>query len=264
MERKLGASLNCYGALPIEEQADLLKKNGFTATFTGSENPQLDTIIPVLREAGISCDNFHAPFNKINDIWLPGEAGDDMLNRLLVSVEKCVKYDVPALVVHLSSGMKPPHVTSEGYDRWAKLMDLADAKGVTICYENQRKLSNLAFAFEEFPTAKFCWDTGHECCFTPGRRYMPLFGDKLAALHIHDNSMIFNSDEHMIPYDSKMDFDYVAKEIALSGFEGTLMLEIIRKNSTHYVNYTAEEYFHHAGEAARRLAAEIEKIRESL
>ncbi|MCQ2354228.1 MAG: sugar phosphate isomerase/epimerase [Clostridia bacterium] len=264
MERKLGVSFNAYGPVPIDEQIGLLKKNGFSAVFTGAENPNLETIIPALRAADISCDNFHAPFNKINDIWYEGDDGEDMLNRLLVSVEKCEKYNVPALVVHLSAGMNPPYVNTVGHDRWTRLMESADAKGVTICYENQRKLSNLAFAFEEFPTAKFCWDCGHEFCFTPGRHYMPLFGDKLAALHIHDNSKVFNNDDHMIPYDSSIDFGFVADQIARSGYEGTLMLELIRKKTKYYSEWTAEDYYRHAGEAARRLNDEIEKAGKTI
>lgn len=262
MERKLGISLGAYGSVALDEQISLMKANGFSATFTGAENPNLDVIIPALKDAGISCDNFHAPFNKINDIWQVGDAGDHMLSRLLTSVEKCAKYEVPALVVHLSSGEKAPCVNAIGRDRWAQLMDLADKRGVTICYENQRKLSNLAFAFEEFPAAAFCWDCGHEFCFTPGRHYMPLFGKKLAALHIHDNCMVFNSDDHMIPGDSGIDFDYVAGQIAESGYEGTLMLELIRKKTEFYADWTAEQYYAHAGDAARKLSADIDAAKK--
>lgn len=258
MSRKIGTNWGCYGPLPIAEQIDLMKRNGFEATFTGSENGKLEELIPALREAGITCDNFHAPFNKINDIWKAGEDGENMLDRLLVSVEKCEKYDVPALVVHLSSGLTPPYVNEIGHDRWARLMDLADSKGVTICYENQRMLSNLAFAFEEFPTARFCWDIGHESCFTPGRHYMPMFGKYLSALHIHDNHGVFNMDEHMLPFDASIDFAYAADEIARTGYEGTVMLEIIRKNSTYYPETPAEEYYRRAGEAVRKLAAMID------
>ena len=262
MERKLGISLGAYGSMPLDEQLSLMKANGFSATFTGAENPNLEVIIPALKEAGISCDNFHAPFNKINDIWRVGDAGDHMLSRLLTSVEKCAKYEVPALVVHLSSGEKAPYVNAIGRDRWAQLMDLADAKGVTICYENQRKLSNLAFAFEQFPNAAFCWDCGHEFCFTPGRHYMPLFGSKTKALHIHDNKCQYNGDDHMIPYEANIDFDYVADMIAASKFEGTLMLELIMHKSGEYETTPVDEYARRAGLAAQRLAAAVEKADE--
>ncbi|MCQ2428017.1 MAG: sugar phosphate isomerase/epimerase [Clostridia bacterium] len=259
MPRKLGVNFGCYGPLPIDEQVSLMKKNGFEAMFTGSEHPHLDAVMKAAKEAGITVDNYHAPFNKINDIWAPGEAGENMLDRLLVSVEKCAHYEVPALVVHLSSGLTPPYVNETGHDRFVRLMELASKLDVTICYENQRMLSNLAFAFETFPDkARFCWDCGHESCFTPGRHYMPLFMNKLSALHIHDNSGVFNSDDHMIPGDSRMDFDYVAEQISLSGYQGTLMLEILRKKTSYYDDWTPDMYFAHAAEAGRKLIDKID------
>ncbi|MCQ2430426.1 MAG: sugar phosphate isomerase/epimerase [Clostridia bacterium] len=259
MNRSIGISWGCFGSLSIGEQIGLMKENGFTATFTGSENKFLDEIMPALRAAGIRCDNYHAPFDGINGIWREGEAGDVMAERLYASVRTCVRWEVPALVVHLSSGMTPPHVNDVGHARWVTLMELADREGVTICFENQRMLSNLAYAFETFPTASFCWDVGHEGCFTPGRQYMPLFGNKLAALHIHDNHGVFNADEHMIPFDGSLDFDAAARMIAASGYTGTIMLELIRRNSDLYADWTPERYYRHAAEAARRIAEAVER-----
>lgn len=255
MKRKIGININCYrGGLTIDEQIGLMKANGFDTCFTGAENPDLDTLMKALKDAGIGCDNYHAPFNKINDIWIPGEAGDDMLRRLVVSVENCAKYDVPAMVVHLSSGTNPPRIGDCGLDRFSALMDAANRNGVTICYENQRMLGNLAQALEIFPEARFCWDIGHEACFTLGRRYMPLFGKRLGALHVQDNHGEFNKDEHLIPGDGVIDFRLAARSIAESGYTGTIMLEILRKNSNYYDETSPEDYYRHAAEAARAIS----------
>ena len=261
MKRKIGINFNCYNEpVPADVQVSLMKKEGFEACFSGSENQLLGEYMTALRGSGIVCDNLHAPFDKINDIWIPGEDGDRMCERLVESVRICAKYDIPAMVVHLSSGTKPPHVNDIGCERFSKLMDEAAKYGVLICYENQRKLSNLAFAFEQFPAARFCWDCGHEFCFTPGRHYMPIFGDKLSALHIHDNKRELNGDNHMIPYDAKIDFGYVARMISESGYTGTVMLEILRRKTDFYANYSPEQYFARAGAAARRLRDETDAI----
>lgn len=261
MSRTLGINLGCYGDpnFPAKEQVRLMKENGFTATFCGSERALTFEAAPYLQEAGIVFDNLHAPFDKINDIWSAGEEGDVMLDRLVKSVDACVRVGAKALVVHLSAGDKAPHVNDYGVDRFEKLMQKAAAENIFICYENQRKLSNLAMAFEQFPDqARFCWDCGHESCFTPGRHYMPIFGHKLGALHIHDNMGIYNADNHMVPGDAKMDFDYVAEQIALSGYPGTLMLELLRKKTDYYNDWTPEQYYAHAAERARELRAKIE------
>jgi sugar phosphate isomerase/epimerase len=45
---------------------------------------------------------------------------------------------------------------------------------------------------------KFCYDSGHENCFTPGADFLAKYGDKLAALHHHDNDG--SSDQHLLPF----------------------------------------------------------------
>ena len=260
MIRKIGINSGCWGRLELDEEFTLMKKNGFEAFFTGSENGRLEGYMEKAKEYGIACDNYHAPFDKINDIWKEGEIGDNMLGRLIDCVDKCAKYGVPSMVVHLSSGTKPPRINDLGLDRFEKLMNAADEKGVTVCYENQRMLGNIGQAFEIFPTAKFCWDTGHEQCFTSGRRYMDLFGKLLNQLHIHDNHAVFDGDEHMIPGDAVLDIGRVASSIAKTGFDGTIMLEVIRRNSHYYDDYSAEDYYSHAAEAAVRIRDAVDRM----
>ncbi len=142
-----------------------------------------------------------------------------------------------------------------------KLMEEADKKGVTVAYENQRKISSLAMMLEFYPNAGFCWDAGHEGCFTPGKQFMPLFGDRLTCLHLHDNNGIFNGDDHLIPGDGTLDFDRVARQIAQSGFSGTVMLEILRENTHRYDALSPTEYYRRAGAAARSLEEKIHAYR---
>lgn len=259
---KIGINLGCYGGgLTIEEQIRLIKENGFEACFLGCEGADFDAVVEKVQAAGITVDNLHAPFNKINDMWKEGEAGEDMLARLIACVEKAARHGIPVIVVHLSSGMNPPMINDIGNERFKRLMEAAAANNVTIAYENQRMIANLALMFEYYPEARFCWDIGHEACFTYGREYMPLFGKKLAALHVQDNLCEFNKDQHLIPYDGKVDFDKAARYIAESGYQGTVMLEIIRKNSDFYTEISPEEYYKRAADATRKLRDTIESYR---
>jgi sugar phosphate isomerase/epimerase len=253
MYRKIGINSNAYGRLDVARQTELFRENGFEAFFTGSEDPLLDDWMTALRGAGIVCETLHAPFNAINDMWREGEAGERMLARLTDGVTKCEKYGIPALIVHLSSGLRPPRVNDLGLDRFGRLMDAAAAAGVKICYENQRMIGNIGCAFDCFPEARFCWDTGHEACFTPGRRYMNFFGNRLFALHVQDNHGEFDRDEHLIPGDGTLDLGRVARSICEAGFTGSIMLEIIRANSKFYEDVSPEEYYRRAGRAAAEL-----------
>lgn len=251
----IGIVWDAYGtnAVGREEQIALLRKCGFTHIFIDAHHPDLDDTVRAVRASGIAVDFCHAPFNGINYMWLDDEKGDAMLDRLKACVDNCARNDIPTLIVHLSAGDACPHITDLGYERFKALVDYADECGVVIAFENQRKLANIAFAFEVYPTARFCWDIGHEECFANGRRYMPLFGDKLVALHIHDNDGIHDHDFHMIPFDSKVDYERVARSLADVHFTGTVMLEVFRTQTHFYDDLTPDEYYAKAAAAATRI-----------
>lgn len=261
--RKIGINKNCIN-IPDAEAVRLMAENGFSATFADSEDESLERYISLCRDAGIACETLHAPYDRINDMWFEGEAGENMLERLINALETCARFEVPTAIVHLSSGDDAPRINDLGYSRYAALMERADSLGVTVAYENQRKLANLAFAFEVFPTARFCWDTGHEACFARGLRFMPLFGDKLCALHIHDNNGEHNADLHMLPFDGKLDFDAIAGYLAKSSYTGTLMLEVIAGKTPLYLPMTPGEYYARAASAASRLCDMIDAAAKTL
>ncbi len=256
---KIGISWNCCGNLPCEEQIELMLKNGFEATFLPSDAPQLDAIVAKLRANSIDCESCHAPFADINSIWMSGEAGDTMLEKLIRSAENCARNQIPVMVVHLSSGDNAPRVGDIGNARFDKLMEAAKVFGVKIAFENLRKLGNLAHAMEQYPEAGFCWDVGHESCFTPDRRYMPLFGNRIVALHLHDNHGIYDHDEHLIPYDGSIDMEQAAKTLAQSGYRKAIMLELLRSQSELYAQTDAEAFYARAAKAARKFAKYVEK-----
>lgn len=257
---KIGINWGCYGKLDIKKQARLIADNGFDSTFLAGKIPEIKEIIDALKEHNIECENVHAPFDHIADMWKEGESGDRMLEDLMETVETCANFEIPTMIVH-PSGRIAPRISEIGYERFYRLMEYAKQNGVTVAYENIRILSNLAVIMEEFPEAKFCWDVGHEGCFTPGRQYMPLFGARLGALHIQDNEMEYDVDLHLIPYDGKMDFERVARQLADSEYHGSLMLEVLRKCSHYYDTWSPEKYFSHAAKAAIKLRDAVENYR---
>ncbi len=261
---EIGINLFCYrneGEISLNRQIELMQKNGFTHTFIMSDSPEVcDENIKKIKDGGITIDTLHAPFHHINDMWKEGDAGEDMLKVLLDGVDKCSRYGIPTLVSHLSSKSPAPPITDVGKARFFKLLDYAKEKGVKIAFENQRVMGNISVMLEERPDATFCWDVGHEGCFTPGREFMPFFGSRLAALHIHDNMGVYDSDDHMIPFDGKLDYSRVAKHIKAADYQGTVMLELFCSHSNLYNNITDEEYYKRGADSAKRLAKIIEEL----
>lgn len=261
----MNVGISIFSGIPIEEQIKHLKDNGINRTFISSEWKDFDGVMSLMRENGIVCETLHAPYNRINDMWGRDPfAARKMLRRLRDAVDKCAKYSIPIVIVHLSSGCPMPEINRRGIRRFDSLYRYAKKRGVTIAYENQRYLENITFFMERHRDAAFCYDVGHENGFTKNIMFMDHFGSRLVALHVHDNRCGgYDTDDHLIPFDGKIDYAYAAKAIADSPFDGTMMLEITKRASIDdvrvYGDITDEEYYTKAASAARRLADMVEE-----
>ena len=256
---KLGAEWNFDRAFPIEEQAKLMKENGFDYTFLRPEDERLGEILSCLKQYGITCENCHAPFDGINDMWKAGDCGEIMLQRLLRCVDVCADNEIPLLVVHLSSGQNPPRMNDIGFDRYDRLMKRADEQGITVAYENIRRLDNVVYMLENYPKAAFCWDVGHEACYTGGMEFMPLFSKRIGAIHLHDNTAIYDEDLHLLPYDGRIDMERAAEHLAKSPYQGSIMLEVTSRTARIESN---EMFFQKAYRAAEKFARRVEDLRK--
>ena len=262
--QKIGINLHAIKGLTDEEYIEKIAKLGFNSIFTSLYD--LDRhikIAKVCEHYSISYDFIHAPFDNINEIWLQGANGDAVLSELIRSVDIAAQIGVPYIIVHLSSGEKAPAPTDIGRDRFFSLVKHAKEKNVLVAFENQRKIYNIAWALETFceKVSGFCWDVGHESCFTPGREYMKLFGDRIICTHIHDNSGVYDMDEHLIPFDGNINFYNIADTLVKNNFNGTLMLEVFTENSNKYNDYTPDKFLMRAANAANRLAKMVEEKR---
>lgn len=254
--REIGINIGARKDMDVATFCATIRDLGFTRVFSGATNPdKVRRHAEHVAAAGLCYDTLHAPFKGImNAIWSEGDEGEDTLRQIIDCVDLCTEIGSPIAVVHLSAGEAAPPPTDVGRSRFIRLVDHAVGKGVKIAFENQRKLANIAWAFEEFrdvPEVGFCWDCGHEGCFTPGRRYMPLFGDRLICTHIQDNEGIYNKDTHLIPFDGGLDFDYVAEALR-SAPEVPLTLELKRK-AVPYEGMSDEDYLARAAAAVKRL-----------
>ena len=166
-----------------------------------------------------------------------------MLKRLFLNVLNCEKYSVPVLVVHTPVALTLSEICDQ---RFVNLGNFAKQHGVTLAFENICYFDNLQHMLNLLPNSKFCWDIGHQHIFGDRKHFVPAFGDKLGALHIHDNDLI--SDSHLIPFEGRINFEEATKELADSGYSGTMMLEILYTGQD-----PAEAYYTKAANAAKKL-----------
>lgn len=250
--------INLYSKWPYEEVIKAFLENGICRTFVCIEHPCFDEAMKALRKASIAVDNLHAPFKGQNTIWAEGKDGDNMLRRLCDGIDCCKKYNVELMVAHVSNGRPMPEITNAGLERFDKLMEYAKKREVTIAFENHRYLENVKFIMERYPEAGFCLDTAHEHAFTPGIRYMPMWGERLVATHISDNDSLCDKDMHMLPFDGIIDFNQSAREFAKCGKNVTLMLEVKPDNHQRYANVSIKDYYSSAAEKLKQLKKIVE------
>lgn len=254
--------INFYSKWPYEQVVQAFLKNGVDTTFVCVGHPQFDDVMAMLKKVNITVENLHAPFRGINDIWQEGKAGDEMLEKLLYSVDCCVKYNVGIMVAHVSSGRPMAKITDIGLKRFDRLMEYAKQKNVTVAFESHRYRENVQYIIERYPEAGFCLDTCHEYAFTPGIRYIPLWSDRLVATHISDNDDVYDKDKHMLPFDGVIDFKKTAYELANCKKDVTLMLEVKPDNHERYANVSINDYYERACKSLKQLKALVDEYKK--
>ncbi len=232
-----------------------VKLSGFSRVFViYTDRERTLAHIQGAKQAGLIFDTLHGPWENINAIWREGLLGEQVIDRIADCVDFAGENGIPTVIIHLASGENSPPVSELGGQRLDALVDRARKAGVKLAFENQRKLAYLQYALARYkkePCVGFCWDAGHEHCFTMDEiDFMALFGSRVYALHLHDNLGEYNRDLHRIPFEGNIDFAQVAEKIKASGYQGTVMLEIIRRG---YPALSNVQFLEKAAAAAQRL-----------
>lgn len=265
--RRLGCVSAPLSGKSITENMELIKKAGFDSTYIfddGTEN-RIDTekCVNKAKEINLDIEYTIAPFYDVNSIWLEGDGGDAYTEKIRRVIQTSAKYGIPTVVLHTSIGLDVPKTSPIGLLRYKKLIIEAEKRGIRLAFKNTEIIRHLGLLLEYFKSENvgYCYDCGHERCFTPGFRFMKLFGDRTFCTHLHDNfglaeskDINYRDDLHRIPFDCDLDFDRVCGDIRESGFNGTLMLGVTnRETYGFYDRITPEEFYKKAYTAVLKL-----------
>lgn len=206
-------------------------------------NPEL------VRKLGLHVENIHAPFDKVNNLWLDNLDGSGFMDYLLGLVDDCSQYDIPAMVLHLTDGNPPPY-SEIGLDRIKRLIDKAENRNINVAFENLSRIEYLEYILSnvDSPRAGFCYDSGHHICHTPDTDLISRYGSRLMALHLHDNDGM--QDQHKLPFDGTINWADTMGRIGLTGYKGAAALEV---NSINYSTLPPEQFMRMACERAKKL-----------
>ena len=265
MKRKLGVNLDCIGGGFDEAVTlDIAHDTGFEV-FTTSKRPieLLSKLKEKAVEYGMDFPYLHAPYSGINNLWLEGDAYRTIYEGITESIDLAAACEVGAVVTHVSSGWQAPPVNDLGLSRYDALVEYAEKKGVILAFENLRMVGNLACLidrYEHCDAVRFCYDCGHEHCYTKTVPWIDIFTDKIIATHIHDNmsrpfgDKTTDPDSHWLPFDGTFNYHEMMRKLDKYGYAGPLLLEIYRNARADYKKLTPEEFLATAYDRITRIS----------
>lgn len=261
--RELGMSMIGESDIVPTEQLKMIKSAGFDCFFMhygGYEN--IDRIAGAAADIGLKFESVHAPYSDINALWKDSAEGDEYLRFLLTRIiDGCARVHVDLCIIHTSIGNTAPPVSGTGIDRFRKMSDYARNKNIRLAFENLEPLPHFHAVMEAITEYHgFCWDCGHNLCYTPQMDMMAKYGGRILYTHIHDNygvtrpgNIDCRDDLHLLPFEGALDWNWFADKIRSSGYRGSLTIEGKLKSKEEYRNMPLDEYFCHAFERAVKL-----------
>ena len=207
---------------------------------------------------GIICNQSHAPFPSYCK---------EIRSYLKRAIECTAEAGGGICVIHPDNNKSP----EENAIMYNELLPFAKACNVKIATENMWNWDNekghssfAACATPESFNAHLdavndeyfaaCLDIGHaemKGSETSAAEMILALGNRLKALHIHDNDKVHDS--HQIPFSMDIDFDEIVRALKKINYDGYFTLEA----DQYFKAYTEEnifEGFEKLAEAARRLA----------
>lgn len=236
MKRKLGIIAECVDGEDSVISLERVAAAGFESTFTGRYDlPSVEKLVAKCERLGLNMEFIHAPFGGINNMWLTGDGYEAIYGGMCESIDSAAATGIGAIVAHVSSGWKAPEICDEGLKRYDALVEYAAKKNVVVAFENLRKVGNVAYfvdRYEGVDNVKFCYDCGHEHCYTETVCFPDIFRDRMVFTHIHDNlgrdknDPMGDPDMHVLPFDGNIDYARMMRKLDEYDYRGSLMLEV--------------------------------------
>ena len=224
------------------ERAKMIKETGFTSVITcadknlNAQNGKISSQVKLFKKYGLKLSSLHFSYKTedLHNFWLKGKFGEKLKKSLIKDIKIAKKYGFSCVVVHLVG-----EYSSVGERRLREGLKVCDKTGIPIAIENvlNQKLFVDTFNNINHDKLKFCYDVGHNNAFDKEFDYLSKYGNKLVALHLHDNDGI--KDLHTISkYKATVNWNEVALKLANCP-EVLLDYELLNKLE---LNTTAEEF----------------------
>lgn len=245
---------DCFGYnVPFSERYKLIKDAGFDCVmlwwsdkFGRGAGYQED--VQFARNAGLIIENIHAPVHDQNNLSMDNQDGENVYQSYLQCVNDCNEYSIPTVVIHLPDDNYP--INKLGLKRIETIVCQAEKYGVKIAFENLGNIQNLELVLKTFQSKSvgFCYDSCHHINYAPQHDLLKKYGDRLTALHLHDNDG--KNNQHRLPFDGNIDWKNVVKKITITGYKGATSLEPMNWD---YEDISINEFLERAFQKAKKI-----------
>jgi sugar phosphate isomerase/epimerase len=239
---------------PFGELIQLIKEAGFQSVMIWWGEREDDSVPKerkpdIVRKAGLKLLNAHLPFTMVDALWKDTLDGEEMFEIYSSYIDDCKIHEIPTAIMH-TTNRDAPHPNKIGLTRFRKLIEKAEKNGVNIAIENVFMPEYMDYVFNniESERLKFCYDSGHANCFTPEIDMLAKYGDKLAALHLHDNDG--SGDQHLLPFNGNINWEQIMAQLKRFKFDGPLALEVFAREND---GTTAPQYLSEAMKRVQKL-----------
>lgn len=231
----LGINSKCaFPNMPYDERFSLFKDVGFSSLLLwgGEEETSIEKRIFEANRQGLIVESVHAPYVGNTHIWNGGKDAERYLEERKELVELLGSMNVKTLVLHPEGNEGLPIVNPDGMKRYMRLFEAAMEQNVDVAIENIHILEPVKALIlgSDLENIGFCFDSGHANIWGENDDMLRLFGDKLKAIHLHDNDGV--KDTHEPLFSGTINWADIAKELAMSSYSGTLTLETKFKGET--------------------------------
>ena len=245
----------------VIDTINAIKKAGFKNVFIQWYNkewtPTQEEQLKYIREKKLNVIFAHLGYKNINDIWLPNEDGDRLVDTYKNDIKICKDNNIPMVIMHLTSKSEAPIYNEIGLKRLQDIVDYAESLNVKVAFENTKIKGYLDYVIEKINNKNvgICFDSGHYHAHFDDDLDFNKFKNRIFAIHLHDNDK--SEDQHLIPFDGTLDWEKVIKNLKESNYNGPITMELCYRND--YLKMGIENFYKKGYEVGEKLKEMFEK-----
>lgn len=247
MKYEIGINTNCECGDTLEETMRNIKAAGFEHVMLAAKSGGIAEGLETAKQVGLNVPYVHMPYRHPHgvamiDLWREGAEREYSIKFFINLIKVCDAHGVRIAVMHPMNRSRQedyPIDYALGIDSFRQILEGTRDCKIKLAIENLNLVLDkyLAIVLDNIADDRlgFCYDCGHHYLYTSDIDWMKKYGNRCFAVHVQDNMVDAEHDDdwggdiHLLPFDGKVDFEKVMRDIANSSYEDVLMMELHRE-----------------------------------